>query len=80
MKESLCEFGRLMAWCEKANDLTLRWKQEVILAVAAIGVGCLFQTPLIGLHAAMPLKVSINSPRFHLTHLRIWQLLLPRSA
>ncbi|ELU38441.1 MFS amino acid permease [Rhizoctonia solani AG-1 IA] len=31
-------------------------KQEIFLAVAALGVGSLFQTPLIGLHAAMPLK------------------------
>ncbi|KAG8773549.1 hypothetical protein FRC12_002470 [Ceratobasidium sp. 428] len=45
-------FGLMILFDEK----TQLWKQEVILAVAAIGVGCLFQTPLIGLHAAMPLK------------------------
>ncbi|KAG8698490.1 hypothetical protein FRC08_005882 [Ceratobasidium sp. 394] len=45
-------FGLMVMFDER----TQLWKQEVILAVAAIGVGCLFQTPLIGLHAAMPLK------------------------
>ncbi|QRV79122.1 major facilitator superfamily transporter [Ceratobasidium sp. AG-Ba] len=45
-------FGLMILFDEKIQ----LWKQEVILAVAAIGVGCLFQTPLIGLHAAMPLK------------------------
>ncbi|KAG9086328.1 hypothetical protein FRC06_003147 [Ceratobasidium sp. 370] len=45
-------FGLMVMFDERIQ----LWKQEVILAVAAIGVGCLFQTPLIGLHAAMPLK------------------------
>lgn len=31
------------------------------LLVAALGVGCLFQTPLIGLQAAMPLKDMATS-------------------
>ncbi|KAG9127819.1 hypothetical protein FRC07_008829 [Ceratobasidium sp. 392] len=45
-------FGLMILFDEKIQ----LWKQEVILTVAALGVGCLFQTPLIGLHAAMPLK------------------------
>jgi hypothetical protein len=47
-------------WPNQAT--TNRWvssaKQEIFLAIAALGVGSLFQTPLIGLHAAMPIKVS----------------------
>ncbi|THH08149.1 hypothetical protein EW145_g2898 [Phellinidium pouzarii] len=31
-------------------------KQEIFLLIAGIGIGCLFQPPLIGLQAAMPLK------------------------
>ncbi|KAF8739651.1 MFS general substrate transporter, partial [Rhizoctonia solani] len=45
-------FGLLIMLDEKTSLA----KQEIFLAVAALGVGCLFQTPLIGLHAAMPLK------------------------
>lgn len=45
-------FGLMIMFDEKSSLA----KQEVILAVAALGVGSLFQTPLIGLHAAMPLK------------------------
>ncbi|KAB5590111.1 MFS transporter [Ceratobasidium theobromae] len=47
-------FGLWIMFDEKTSVA----KQEIFLAVAALGVGCLFQTPLIGLHAAMPLKVS----------------------
>ncbi|CAE6455549.1 unnamed protein product [Rhizoctonia solani] len=45
-------FGLLIMLDEKTSLA----KQEIFLAVAALGVGSLFQTPLIGLHAAMPLK------------------------
>lgn len=31
-------------------------KQELVLLVAGLGVGCFFQPPLIALQAAMPLK------------------------
>ncbi|KAF8608521.1 MFS general substrate transporter [Ceratobasidium sp. AG-I] len=47
-------YGLMITFDEKISLA----KQEVILAVTALGVGCLFQTHLIGLHAAMPLKVS----------------------
>ncbi|KAG8742710.1 hypothetical protein FRC10_000984 [Ceratobasidium sp. 414] len=50
-------FGLMVMFDERIQ----LWKQEVILAVAAIGVGCLFQTPLIGLHAAMPLKDMVTA-------------------
>lgn len=33
-----------------------RAEQVVYLLIAALGIGCLFQTPLIGLQASMPLK------------------------
>ncbi|KAE9409561.1 MFS amino acid permease [Gymnopus androsaceus JB14] len=36
-------------------------KKEVYPLVAAIGIGCLFQTPLIGVQAAMPLKDMATS-------------------
>ncbi|KZT58571.1 MFS general substrate transporter [Calocera cornea HHB12733] len=36
-------------------------RQEVFLLVAAIGMGCLFQPPLIGVQAAMPLKDMATS-------------------
>ncbi|EUC58681.1 MFS transporter [Rhizoctonia solani AG-3 Rhs1AP] len=45
-------FGLLIMFDEKISIA----KQEVFLAITALGVGCLFQTPLIGLHAAMPIK------------------------
>ncbi|KAG8732166.1 hypothetical protein FRC11_000294 [Ceratobasidium sp. 423] len=45
-------FGLLIMFDEKTSIA----KQEIFLAVAALGVGSLFQTPLVGLHAAMPLK------------------------
>ncbi|KAJ1304324.1 hypothetical protein OPQ81_005483 [Rhizoctonia solani] len=45
-------FGLLIMFDEKTSLA----KQEIFLAIAALGVGCLFQTPLIGLHAAMPIK------------------------
>lgn len=38
------------------DEDTSSWKQEVWLLVAGLGVGCLFQPPLIGLQASMPLK------------------------
>lgn len=64
-------FGLMILFDEKSSLA----KQEVILAVAAVGVGCLFQTPLIGLQAAMPLKVSIPGPFPDLDRnpCRIWQ-------
>ncbi|KZT58573.1 MFS general substrate transporter [Calocera cornea HHB12733] len=36
-------------------------RQEIFLLVAAIGTGCLFQPPLIGLQAAMPIKDMATS-------------------
>ncbi|EJU00412.1 MFS amino acid permease [Dacryopinax primogenitus] len=36
-------------------------RQEIFLLVAAIGVGCIFQPPLIGLQAAMPIKDMATS-------------------
>ncbi|CAE6445742.1 putative transporter C3H1,06c [Rhizoctonia solani AG-1 IB] len=45
-------FGLLIMFDEKTSIA----KQEIFLAIAALGVGSLFQTPLIGLHAAMPIK------------------------
>ncbi|CAE6475829.1 hypothetical protein ACGC1H_007256 [Rhizoctonia solani] len=45
-------FGLWIMFDEKTSVA----KQEIFLAIAALGVGCLFQTPLIGLHAAMPIK------------------------
>ncbi|KAI5118065.1 hypothetical protein M0805_006328 [Coniferiporia weirii] len=36
-------------------------KQEVYLLIAGIGIGCLFQPPLIGLQASMPLKDMATS-------------------
>lgn len=36
-------------------------EQVVYLLIAAVGVGCLFQTPLLGLQAAMPLKDMATS-------------------
>ncbi|KAL5523984.1 hypothetical protein ACEPAG_8157 [Sanghuangporus baumii] len=42
-------------------------KQEVLLFVFGIGVGCLFQTPLIALQAAMPLKdMATNTATYQL--------------
>ncbi|KAF8342225.1 major facilitator superfamily domain-containing protein [Cantharellus anzutake] len=36
-------------------------QQEIYLCIAALGTGCLFQTPLIALQAAMPLKDMATS-------------------
>ncbi|KDQ16128.1 hypothetical protein BOTBODRAFT_107517 [Botryobasidium botryosum FD-172 SS1] len=38
------------------DDRTNLGKQEGFLLIAGVGVGCLFQTPLIGLQAAMPIQ------------------------
>lgn len=31
-------------------------RQEIFILIAGIGIGCLFQPPMIALQAAMPLK------------------------
>ena len=38
------------------EENTSHAKQEIFILIAGIGIGCLFQPPLIGLQAAMPLK------------------------
>lgn len=43
------------------EENTAVWKQEIWLLVAGVGCGCLFQPPLIGLQAAMPLKDMATS-------------------
>jgi len=45
-------FGLLITFDERTN----LGKQEGFLLLSGIGVGCLFQTPLIGLQAAMPIQ------------------------
>ncbi|CAE6434718.1 unnamed protein product [Rhizoctonia solani] len=45
-------FGLWIMFDEKTSVA----KHEIFLAIGALGLGCLFQTPLIGLHAAMPIK------------------------
>ena len=42
-------------------DMFLSAEKVLYLLVSALGVGCLFQTPLIGLQAAMPLKDMATS-------------------
>ena len=43
------------------EENTATWKQEVWILIAGLGVGCLFQPPLIGLQAAMPHKDMATS-------------------
>ncbi|KAI0320729.1 MFS amino acid permease [Amylostereum chailletii] len=43
------------------DDTSNNAEKELYPFVAAIGIGCLFQTPLIGLQAAMPLKDMATS-------------------
>ncbi|KAF8342219.1 major facilitator superfamily domain-containing protein [Cantharellus anzutake] len=50
-------FG-LMIMLDNDSSIT---QQEICLCIAAIGTGCLFQTPLIALQAAMPLKDMATS-------------------
>lgn len=47
------------------EENTSKAKQEIWLLVAGIGVGCLFEPPLIGLQAAMPLKDMATSTATH---------------
>jgi len=48
----------LMATMDDRTDVA---RQEIYLLVTALGLGCLFQPPLIGLQAAMPLKDMATS-------------------
>ncbi|KAJ7449942.1 major facilitator superfamily domain-containing protein [Mycena latifolia] len=50
-------FGLMITLDEKSGAA----KEAVYPLVAALGVGCLFQTPLIGLQAAMPIKDMATS-------------------
>ncbi|EIN07242.1 MFS general substrate transporter [Punctularia strigosozonata HHB-11173 SS5] len=50
-------FG-LMTMLDEASNTA---EKVLYLLIAAIGVGCLFQTPLIGLQAAMPIKDMATS-------------------
>ncbi|EJD03252.1 MFS general substrate transporter [Fomitiporia mediterranea MF3/22] len=50
-------FGLLIMLEENTSSA----KQEIWLIIAGLGVGCLFQPPLIGLQAAMPLKDMATS-------------------
>ncbi|KAJ7046931.1 MFS general substrate transporter [Mycena alexandri] len=43
------------------NDKSGTAREEVFPLIAALGIGCLFQTPLIGLQAAMPIKDMATS-------------------
>ena len=47
--------------CIMLEENTAVWKQEIWILIAGIGCGCLFQPPLIGLQAAMPLKDMATS-------------------
>ncbi|KAI0699708.1 MFS general substrate transporter [Cytidiella melzeri] len=50
-------YGLMTQLDEKSNTA----EKVLYLMVAAIGIGCLFQTPLIGLQAAMPLRDMATS-------------------
>ncbi|KAJ7774979.1 MFS general substrate transporter [Mycena metata] len=50
-------FGLMILLDDKSGTA----REEVFPLVAALGVGCLFQTPLIGLQAAMPIKDMATS-------------------
>ncbi|KAJ7741549.1 major facilitator superfamily domain-containing protein [Mycena maculata] len=50
-------FGLMIMLDDKSGPA----KESVFPLVAAIGIGCLFQTPLIGLQAAMPIKDMATS-------------------
>ena len=43
------------------DEDTSTWKQEIWLLITGLGVGCLFQPPLVGLQASMPLKDMATS-------------------
>lgn len=47
--------------CIMLEENTAVWKQEIWILIAGVGCGCLFQPPLIGLQAAMPLKDMATS-------------------
>ncbi|KAI0093668.1 MFS general substrate transporter [Irpex rosettiformis] len=50
-------YGLMIQLDEKSNTA----EKVLYLLIAALGIGCLFQTPLIGLQAAMPLKDMATS-------------------
>ena len=50
-------FGLLLTLDEKSHTV----EKVIYLLIAALGVGCFFQTPLIALQAAMPLKDMATS-------------------
>ncbi|KAK7693539.1 hypothetical protein QCA50_003108 [Cerrena zonata] len=50
-------YGLMIQLDEKSNTA----EKVLYLLISAVGIGCLFQTPLIGLQAAMPLKDMATS-------------------
>lgn len=52
-------------------------KQEIYLLIAGIGIGCLFQPPLLGLQASMPLKdMATSTAVFVLIRYALYKFLL----